>query len=353
MLHRCFVYQKFLRCALLAGLLAQLNMAAQTKESTSATAAGDTMVLKMVTVSGSKNHQMNKTLPVAVLSGNELRKRSGQNLAQVLQDVPGISMLQTGATISKPVINGLHGNRILLINNGVKQEGQQWGAEHAPEIDPAIAGAIHVLKGAAGVRYGAEAMGGVIVLDPPKLPFGKQVSGEAGTAWASNGRMFGGGFTLKGGWVNHPEWAWRIQGSSRKSGNFKTADYFLNNTGVRELNFSAEAGFRKKRWMLSAYGSYVHTALGIFSGAHIGDTADLKVRMQHEMPFETGNFSYRIDAPRQQVVHRLYKTTARYQLSDSNRIECWYAYQEDQRKEFDLRGAAGKILCGGWRPAEW
>ncbi|MBO9593072.1 MAG: TonB-dependent receptor [Niabella sp.] len=325
---------------LLAGLLVPLKVAAQKEWVPSASSVLDTVLLKEIRISGRKDPRV----PVNVLSGNALSSRSGQSLAQVLQDVPGVSMIQTGTTITKPVINGLHGNRILILNNGVKQEGQQWGAEHAPEIDPAIAGTISVIKGAAGVRYGAEALGGVIVLDVPPLPFGKPVSGEAGTVLAANGGSFGGGFTLRSGWTSHPEWAWRIQGSGKKNGNFKTADYFLNNTGVRELNFSGEAGFRKGRWLITAYGSYFSTELGIFSGAHIGDTADLKARIQHEVPFEKGNFSYDIDAPRQQVVHRLYKTTVQYQFNDSSRLELWYAYQEDRRQEFDLRRAGRSAI---------
>lgn len=344
MLHYCKGYLLCLKGLLLAGFLVQIKTAAQEAAVKSPSAVSDTLLLKEIRVSGSRRLLPVSLLPVNVLSGNELRRRSGQNLAQVLQDVPGVSVIQTGTTISKPVINGLHSNRILIVNNGVKQEGQQWGAEHAPEVDPAIAGAISVIKGAAGVRYGAEALGGVIVLDVPGLPFGNRLSGETGTVFAANGRSFGGGFMLRSGWTNHPEWAWRIQGSGKKSGNFKTADYFLNNTGVRELNFSAEAGFRKKRWLITTYGSYFSTELGIFSGAHIGDTADLKVRIQHEVPFEKGSFSYAIDAPRQQVVHRLHKTTVRYHFNDSNHLELWYAYQEDQRQEFDLRRAGRSAI---------
>jgi iron complex outermembrane receptor protein len=91
----------------------------------------------------------------------------------------GVTTLQTGSSISKPVIHGLHSNRILIMNNGVRQEGQQWGSEHAPEIDPFIATRLSVVKGAAGVRYGSDAIGGVILVEPEELPFDKSLSGEA------------------------------------------------------------------------------------------------------------------------------------------------------------------------------
>ena len=79
-------------------------------------------------------------------------------------------MIQTGATIAKPVIHGLHSNRILILNNEVRQEGQQWGADHAPEIDPLVADQITVVKGAESVRYGSDALGGVILIEQKNSP---------------------------------------------------------------------------------------------------------------------------------------------------------------------------------------
>ncbi|MFM9075334.1 MAG: TonB-dependent receptor, partial [Bacteroidota bacterium] len=69
-----------------------------------------------------------------------------------------------------PVIHGVHSQRILILNHGVRQEGQQWGAEHAPEIDPLIASDIQVIKDASAIRYGVDAIGGVVVVNPPALP---------------------------------------------------------------------------------------------------------------------------------------------------------------------------------------
>jgi iron complex outermembrane receptor protein len=103
------------------------------------------------------------------LSARDLEQTKGFSLAEALSRVTGVAMLQTGATISKPVIHGLHGNRILTINNGVRQEGQQWGNEHAPEIDLFIAGRLTVIKGVDELRYGSDAIGGVILVEPKAL----------------------------------------------------------------------------------------------------------------------------------------------------------------------------------------
>ena len=81
-----------------------------------------------------------------------------------------MTSLQTGTTTAKPVIHGMYGTRVLLVNNGVRLSGQQWGDDHAPEVDAESNGSIQVIKGAEAVRYGAEAIAGAIVMDQLPLP---------------------------------------------------------------------------------------------------------------------------------------------------------------------------------------
>src|SRR5215213_7000224 len=86
---------------------------------------------------------------------------------------PGISQVTTGAGISKPVIRGLGYNRVVVINDGVRQEGQQWGDEHGIEADESAIYNVEILKGPASLAYGSDAMGGVInFLPPPTQPPG-------------------------------------------------------------------------------------------------------------------------------------------------------------------------------------
>ena len=127
--------------------------------------------------------------PLTTISGNDLEQTRGQTLGESLKGITGVTSMQTGSSISKPVIHGLHSNRILILNNGVRQEGQQWGSEHAPEIDPFVATRLSVIKGAAGVRYGSDAIGGVILVEPEELPFNKPLSGEVNLVGFTNGRQ--------------------------------------------------------------------------------------------------------------------------------------------------------------------
>ena len=103
------------------------------------------------------------------LSGRKLEETRGMSISEALGQINGVTLLQTGSTIAKPVIHGLHSNRILTINNGVRQEGQQWGNEHAPEIDAFIADKLTVIKGVDELKYGSDAIGGVILVQPKPL----------------------------------------------------------------------------------------------------------------------------------------------------------------------------------------
>ena len=100
--------------------------------------------------------------PVIVLKKSELFKISSSNIINSLTHVPGVNALTTGPAISKPFIRGLGYNRVLVINDGVKQEGQQWGDEHGIEIDDYSVQRIEVLKGPASLMYGSDGLAGVI-----------------------------------------------------------------------------------------------------------------------------------------------------------------------------------------------
>ena len=104
------------------------------------------------------------------ISAVTLERNLGRSLAQMLTEVSGVTMLQTGTTTAKPVIHGMYGTRVLIMNNGVRQSGQQWGEDHAPEVSVDANDEVHVLKGAEAVAYGSEAIAGVILLGQKSLP---------------------------------------------------------------------------------------------------------------------------------------------------------------------------------------
>jgi len=290
------------------------------------------------------------TQPLTTLSGSDLARTRGQSLGESLRDITGVTMLQTGSSIAKPIIHGLHSNRILIMNNGVRQEGQQWGSEHAPEIDPFVANRLSVVKGAAGVRYGSDAIGGVILVEPQELPIDKPLSGEMNLAGFSNGRQGAASGTLQGGIKGFGGFGWRAQGTLKRGGNIRTPNYHLDNTGISEQNFSLAAGYRKGGFGAELFFSQFNTKIGIFTGSHIGSVTDLLKVIASGEPLVKTDFSYKIGRPHQSVKHNLLKGEVHYHFPDGNRLKWVPAMQYDQRLEHDLHIPRNDSLAALNRP---
>jgi len=284
----------------------------------------------------SRDKQELVTQDRAELSGPELERTRGLTLGESLKSIPGVNSLQTGPSISKPMIHGLHSNRVLILNNGVRQEGQQWGSEHAPEIDPFIATRMSVIRGAAGIRYGSDAIGGVILVEPKSMPTAPGVKGELNLAGISNSRLGASSLVLEGAFDKKLKGlSWRVQGTVRRAGNSKTATYYMENTAFKEENFSATLTYNKERYGAEIYFSQFYTKLGVFAGSIVGNIADLQLALKSSVPITPSYFSYQIGRPYQQVTHDLFKAKAFYKFKNKSRIEFTYAWQRNRRYEYD------------------
>ncbi len=277
------------------------------------------------------------TQTVATLHTDELQNLHGKPLGESLKEIPGVNALQTGPSIFKPVIDGLHSQRILILNNGIRQEGQQWGVEHAPEIDPFIASEIVVLKGAETVRYGSAAMGGVIIINPPPLHETKKVGGELNLGLMSNNRMGVFSGLVEGNLAAESRWSWRLQSSVKKGGDYHTPDYNLSNTGVEEFNFSGALGFKDEGRGLEFYLSSFNSETAILRAAHTGNLDDLWRSISTERPWYIDDFSYTLDPPRQETRHHLLKVSGYQQIKGLGKLTMLYGGQYDDRQEFDIR----------------
>ncbi len=271
------------------------------------------------------------------LEKQAMERNSGRTLAEMLATIPGVNTLSSGPTIGKPVIHGLSGNRVLTLNQGIRQEDQQWGTEHAPNLDPFSSDRITVVKGAASVQYGSDALGGVVITEPVELPREGGVSGEVRGFGLLNGRGGGGNAALQGGVKGLRGMGWRIQGSGRYAGDIAAPDYVLSNTGMRETGASASMGYRDHRWNASVFYSYFGRELGILRASHIGNLTDLNNAIESGKPWYVEDFTYEIDVPRQEVQHHLVKAEAGYAVNDRDRIVVTYGYQADERQEYDIR----------------
>jgi iron complex outermembrane receptor protein len=301
-------------------------------------------LLKEVVVVGSASVQTEGLS--GELRGRELAQTRGLTLGESLQRINGVSVLQTGNNIYKPVIQGLHSSRVLILNNGIRQEGQQWGSEHAPEIDPYVANRLTVIKGASAVRYGGDAIGGVVLVEPRLLRYKKDLSGEINLAAFSNNRQGVSSAMMEGSFNDKENTAWRLQATYKRGGNARTPDYWLKNSGVEELNMSATGGWREAKKGVEVFYSLFNTRLGIFTGSHIGNLTDLENIIREKQPpvyIRDADFSYVIERPYQHVQHHLFKVKAYHELSENQRLNFVYSTQYNIRKEFDITRSESTI----------
>ena len=289
--------------------------------------------LQGVTVLGMKLEPVVE--PLRKLNANQLLRTQGQTLGKALEAIPGVYNLSTGQSISKPIVRGLHSNRVLIVNNELRQESQQWGAEHAPEIDASQATELQLITGPRSLRYGSDALGGVILMQAKALTGIRSSSWTAGTSLFSNGR--GGAISFMGEtrWKKYAAWSARVQGSVRRFGNLQSPDYVLGNTGFYERSIGLGIGYKKRNLEMTWHFSDFYTRLGILSTSHIGNLSDLYAAFQRERPIDSAQFTYRIGFPYQQLHHQTIQWLGQYRCSNRSKWEWQYALQRNRRKEYD------------------
>lgn len=272
----------------------------------------------------------------STLSQRTLEQAAGENLAEMASRIAGVSLLRNGSGIAKPIIHGLSGNRIAVLNNGLVQAGQQWGSDHAPEIDPFTADKITVLKGVDAIPYGGNTLGGAVLSEPGSIATDPHLHGAAQYVGETNGRLHTLSARLEkgGGWA-----AWRLTGTFKQGGDHHTPDYFLRNTGIRERNVALQLQKQVgQQWFHQLYYSFFYTELGILRGSHIGNLTDLQQAIGREEPFFTEpDFSYRLEEPRQRVEHHLLKYNLKYYFSPNQSFQFTYGAQLNHRREYDVR----------------
>jgi len=289
--------------------------------------------LQSVTIEDHKNLQ--QSAHRNTISEDQITKNLGRPLSKILESVAGVYSLKNGSTIAKPVIQGMSGNRIVIMNNGAVQAGQQWGSDHAPEVDPLASDQITVIKGVDAIPYGGNGLGGLVLMEPSAIAQDPHLHGTSQWAYENNGRQFSQFTKLERA---NQKWRWRTTLGAKFGGDRRSPDYFLSNTGNREISTSVylmhDRGINKFE---KIYFSYFFTELGILRGSHIGNLTDLQSALQRDTPlFTNPHFSYSIGSPRQKVHHWL----GRYSLQrnmEQHLMELNASMQVNLRSEYDVR----------------
>ncbi|NNC94690.1 MAG: TonB-dependent receptor [Chitinophagales bacterium] len=290
-------------------------------------------LLDEITIKGEGSGK--RSAAISTVSRSEISRESQSGLSTILETISGVSSLKSGTDIAKPIVHGLYGNRVEIMNHGIPQAGQQWGNDHAPEIDPFVAQKISVVKGAASLEYGGSSLGSIVLIEPGNITGDKHLEGIVNYVFQSNGL----GNTLNTRFERSSKlFSYRLTSSFKVKGDSKAADYYLTNTAKNEISTALQ--MQKKAGISESeiYYSFYFNNLGILRGSHIGNLTDLEEALVRDEPFYTEDkISFDIAAPRQKVAHHLFKANSDLRLSEKIRLKGTYAFQLNDRREYDVR----------------
>ena len=291
--------------------------------------------LEMVAIKGNNSNNGAVSAQKEKIDKKIIDNFSSESLGTILKQVKGVSSINKGNKIVKPVINGLHSSRIAIMNNNVRMEDQEWGIEHAPNIDVNAIDNITVIKGSNALAYAGDAIGGIVVLKPQRYLNKDTLYGKTIAGFQSNGL----GYNLNSMLSKNFKNGWFANGNVgyKQNGDLKSPDYNLTNTGAKSFSGSVIMGYQKFEYGFEANLSYIDNTMGILSASHIGNVGDLVNAIDNEEPFIIDDFSYTINSPKQEVSHLLGKVNFYKRFSALGKLSVQYDYQNNHRFEFDKR----------------
>ncbi|RKD91478.1 iron complex outermembrane receptor protein [Mangrovibacterium diazotrophicum] len=272
--------------------------------------------------------------PIAVVPKTELLQNTSTNIIDALAKQPGVSQITTGAGISKPVIRGLGYNRVIVVVDGIRQEGQQWGDEHGVEIDEYGVNHVEILKGPASLAFGSDAMAGVInMISAPTLPTGT-IKGNVITNYQSNNGLFGYSANLSG---NQNGFIWDARVSGKRAHDYQNdIDGWVGNSAFRENAASALVGLNR------AWG-FSHLKLSLYNLKPGIVEAEEDEDGGAEEAVERDPKSYQPGAPYQEINHYKAVWDNKFYLGQGNLVAL-VGFQQNNRKEFESADEYGLYL---------
>lgn len=277
-------------------------------------------ILSEVTVQGIAGVQRLKDAasPFMVVSPKQLHNTIGTNLVDAVGHLPGLSQISTGAGISKPVIRGLGYNRVVVVDQGIRQEGQQWGDEHGLEVDEEGVHSVEVLKGPASLMYGSDAIAGVMILHPEHPLEEGTMQVKVGSQYQTNNGLY----DYRVGFAGNTKgfvWNWHFLDKAAHCYKNKV-DGYVPGTFFKERDIQGMLGINRgwgHSWLRFSRVSFTP---GITEGELIGGDFDGK--------------SYSIVSPFQKVLHYKAISDNAWYFGDGT-LKAIIGYQQNYRREFE------------------
>ncbi len=270
---------------------------------------------------------------VSVMRKEDLFRNTSSNIIESLTKIGGVSTLATGPAISKPVIRGLSYNRVLTINDGVRQEGQQWGDEHGIEVDEASVNKIELLKGPASIIYGSDAMAGVVnIITNVPVPLNTLKANISGNYQTNNKlRTFNANIG-----ANSRGFNWNIYTSNKAAADYKNKyDARVFNSKFTENNIGGYAGYNGNWGYSHLLVSHFNLKAGLVEGERDADGHFIKNLAGGITETATNDDfkSTRPFFPYQHIRHFKIATDNNIKIGKNN-FTFNLGYQENKREEF-------------------
>ena len=286
-------------------------------------------------VSASTQRHQNP-VPTEVVTHEELQQRTATNVIDAIAKTPGIAQISTGAAISKPVIRGLSGNRVVTLNNGMRQEGQQWGDEHGIEIDEFSVDRAEIVKGPGSIMYGSDAMAGVInFISPDPVENGKIIGSYSGNYQANN-HLIGNSLFNAG---NLNGFNWQARASHKIAGNYQNRyDGKVYNSGFEEKSASGYVGINKSWGFSHLNFSTFNQEIGLVEGERdsLGNflkLAEINGEEKEVAVTPKDLKGYHLNEPYQTINHLRFSSQNNFILG-SSRATVNVDWQRNLRQEF-------------------
>lgn len=292
-----------------------------------------------VTVTGvsSATSAKRTPVPVTIIKKAQLFNTTSTNIIDNISKIPGVSQVSTGPAISKPFIRGLGYNRVLVVNDGIRQEGQQWGDEHGIEIDEQNVSKVEVMKGPASLMYGSDALAGVVnILSIQPAPEGR-INGTISSGYLTNNRQRSLHADING---NKNGFIWGIDGSYKAAADYKNKyDGYVFNSKFNERNFGGYLGLNKHWGYSHLYISSFDQKTGLVEGERDDATGKFlklinNAGIEDEVLAGSSDFhSLTPSIPYQRIQHQKIALDNSFRIG-TGRLTLVTGYQRNQRKEF-------------------
>jgi iron complex outermembrane receptor protein len=218
---------------------------------------------EVVSVAPDARNQFDAYQPTAVLAGQDLLKQLGTTVGATLSTQPGVAERSMGPGPSRPVIRGLDGDRVLILEDGQRVgDLSSQSSDHGVPVNPAGASRIEVVRGPATLLYGSNAIGGLVNVINDTIPT-QRVNGAHGGAifdlGSAAGEAVGGGDVT---WGNN-KFALHASGSGQRTGDVDTPEGEIPNSQSRSGFASVGMAWTGERGYFGGSYGYDNTKYGI------------------------------------------------------------------------------------------